>query len=285
MTDRRQELADGSETGGRAKRTAHPHCRRLGHGHGEPATGLWSGGGGHHRPAGPPLVAWAPSQELRTCFETPLGLQAPLDPLPQQPPRARLLFLHGPGVGPGPAFPRGRGPGAWPQAAQSECPGALISAAGPVQRKPVACTGRSGTDCTTGRHVGAEPWAPAASQSLLRWAPPAPGSPGHSYPGCLPAGISPADLVTCLQGSRETAGGGWQPMGWMLLFLGSASPLALAGSGIPDSEPPCDPQGGQRLRGGPPAHLPWCWVCPGMTLSLIGVGGSPRPGDEPRAGG
>lgn len=88
-------------------------------------------------------------------------------------------------------------------------------------------------------------------------------------------GIGPADLVTCLQGSTETAGGSWQPTGWTLLFPGSASPLAPGGSGVPDSEPLCERQGGQRLRGGPPAHLLWRWVHLGMTRSLLGAGGAP----------
>lgn len=244
---------------------------------------------------GLPLVAWAPSQEPRTCFETPLGLQAPLDPLPQQPPRARLLFLRGPGVGPGPAFPRGRGPGAWPHAAQGECPGALISAAGPegqflslahaVQRKPMACTGRSGTDCTTRRHVGAGSWAPAASHS-------------HSCAGHHPP-QGPQDTPTQAASQRASALLTWLPVCRALgrQRVAAGSPwgghcsswaqlhLWLREDRASLTEPPCERQGGQRLRGGPPAHLPWRWVCPGMTLSLIGAGGSPRPGDEPRAGG
>lgn len=140
-------------------------------------------------------MAWAPGQEPWPCRE------APPDPRLQQPPCARLLFLHGPRVGPGPAFPRGRGPGALGQAWKASF--SLLPTWFRGSPRP-ARAARARTAQQKG--AGAGPWAPAASHSHSSTGHhPPPGSPGRSYQeGCLPVGIGPADLVTCLQGSTET---------------------------------------------------------------------------------
>lgn len=170
-----------------------------------PGTGPWSGGGEGAVTSrqGPSSLAWAPGQEPRPCRETPLSLQAPPDPCLQQPSSAHLLFLHSPGAGPGPAFPTGRGPGAQPHSAQSQWLSALILAAGlegrfislahVVQRKSAACTGRSGTACTTGRRVGAGPW-----HRLPRTVTPSLGLPPPRVPRTfLPRGLPPRGHQPC----------------------------------------------------------------------------------------
>lgn len=228
-TDTRQEVADGSDTGGRAERTARPHCRRLRPGHGEPAGGgprdaaengtAGRGQGGITDRQGPPRWPGRPARSRGPAVR-PRWVCGPRGTVPAAAAQCSPPLPPRPQSGARPCLSHGQTP--WHPAPR--CPERVPGCPHLGRRpgRPVSLSCPRGTEEGCSRHGPlwhrlnretrgcGSPGTGRLAYSLLCCALP-PRRPHQE--GCLPGGIGPADLAACLQGSRESLPAAGSPRG------------------------------------------------------------------------